>query len=203
MPGVQFDLILFSRYRFRRLWRLALPYLDTRANRIHTRISVRLALRLIAMEGGNPNVVVPAVILHDVGWKRVPEEIQLSAFGPAASAPEVNRVHELEGVKIARHLLNEVSADGPLIGEILAIIDGHDSRRRAISRSDALVKDADKLWRFTEQGFSIDIGRFGETYEEGLSRLEDHLDGWFLTASGRKLAADLLRERQGNSACSS
>ena len=167
-----------------RLWRLAQPYLNTRKNEIHTRISVNLALRLMEKEGGESKVVIPAVMLHDVGWKRIPEALQLSAFGPDASAPELNRTHELEGVKIARNLC-----------EILAIIDGHDSRTEALSKNDALVKDADKLWRYTREGFGIDTRRFDETYQAGLARLENHLAEWFLTASGRKFAQDLLKKR--------
>ena len=175
-----------------RLWRLAKPYLDTRANELHTRISVGLAMRLLVKEGGAPEVVLPAVILHDVGWKRIPEELQLKAFGPKASAPELNRSHEIEGVKIARALLRKASYNRLLTSEILFIIDGHDSRREAASKNDAIVKDADKLWRYTPEGFGIDIERFGETYQEGLTRLQEHLDDWFLTGSGKKYARDLL-----------
>ena len=178
-----------------RLWRLAQPYLNTRKNEIHTRISVNLALRLMEKEGGESKVVIPAVMLHDVGWKRIPEALQLSAFGPDASAPELNRTHELEGVKIARNLLRQVSYDRMLVCEILAIIDGHDSRTEALSKNDALVKDADKLWRYTREGFGIDTRRFDETYQAGLARLENHLAEWFLTASGRKFAQDLLKKR--------
>ncbi len=179
-----------------RLWQLAKPCLDTRENEIHTRISAGLAIRLLEKEGGAPEVVLPAVILHDVGWKSVSEDMQLKAFGPAATAPELNRTHEVEGVKIARMLLKKVSYDRSLTCEILSIIDGHDSRPEAVSKNDAIVKDADKLWRYTPEGFGIDTERFAETFQEGLARLEAHLDDWFLTASGKKYARDLLSKRK-------
>lgn len=182
--------------KYKRLWRLAQPYLDTRENQFHTRISVALALRLIEQEGGDPEVVIPAVILHDVGWKRIPEDLHLKAFGPDASAPELNRTHEVEGVKIARSLLREVSYDRSIACEILAIIDGHDSRNEPFCKNDAIVKDADKLWRYTREGFAIDIERFGETFDSGIARLSDNLGSWFLTDSGNKSAADLLRQRK-------
>ena len=35
------------------------------------------------------------------------------------------------------------------------IVDGHDSRPEALSLEDAIVKDADKLWRFTESGVRV------------------------------------------------
>jgi len=190
------DHIISSNSSYKRLWRLAQPYLRTRENQVHTRISAALALSLIEQEGGEQQIVIPAIILHDVGWKCVPEDVQLKAFGPNASAPDLNRTHEVEGVKIARDLLKQVSYDRSICCEILAIIDGHDSRSEALSLNDALVKDADKLWRYTPEGLAIDINRFGETFEEGLARLEDHLGSWFLTASGRNMAAELLHQRR-------
>jgi HD superfamily phosphodiesterase len=192
----QLKKLLNSSDTFRRLWRSALPYLDTRQNEIHTRLSVGLAFHLLDQEGGDATVVVPAVILHDVGWKHVPVEMHGRAFGPKATDPELNRVHEVEGVKIARVLLKQVGMDAKWIPEILTIIDGHDSRLEAISHNDRLVKDADKLWRYTHEGLGIDIERFGETYSEGLQRLRENLPRWFLTATGRQTAQDLLHQRE-------
>lgn len=199
LSGPQIKNLLNSSDIFRRLWRSALPYLDTRQNEIHTRLSVGLAFHLLDQEVGDVPVVVASVILHDVGWKHVPVEMHRRAFGPKATNPELNRIHEVEGVKIARVLLNQVGMDPKWIPEILTIIDGHDSRIEAISQNDRLVKDADKLWRYTHEGLAIDIERFGETYSDGLKRLRENLPRWFLTATGRQTAQDLLhlREREG------
>jgi hypothetical protein len=192
----QADAALGADGLYGRLWRLALPFLATRRNEIHTRLSVGLAFRLLALEGGEEPVVIPAVILHDVGWKCIPEPEQLKAFGPCATRPELNRAHEVEGVKIAAQLLAQAGLDARLNDEILMIIDGHDSRRDGVSHNDCLVKDADKLWRYTREGLAIDTERFGETYAEGIERLRGNRRRWFLTASGRKLAEDLLRVRE-------
>lgn len=192
----QFEKLLDGNHIFRRLWHSALPYLDTRQNEIHTRLSVGLAFHLLDQEGGDAPVVVPAVFLHDVGWKHVPVEMQWRAFGPKATDPKLNRIHEVEGVKIARVLLKQVGMDAKWIPEILTIIDGHDSRFEAISHNDRLVKDADKLWRYTREGLGIDIERFGETYAGGLQRLLENLPRWFLTATGRQTARNLLRQRE-------
>jgi hypothetical protein len=45
--------------------------------------------------------------------------------------------------------------------QILAIIDGHDWRTRATSFEDAMVKDADKLWRFGLEGVTACRGWMG------------------------------------------
>lgn len=177
---------------FEKIRQLSKPFLDTRHNDVHTEISTLLAFELMGREGGDEDIVIPAIILHDTGWKRVPADLHLKAFGPKATDPELNRLHEVEGVKIARKILNKVEYDSREIKKVLEIIDGHDSRPQPISINDMIVKDADKLWRYTKSGFSIDIKRFGESYEEGLMRLRCNLSGWFFTATAKEMAAESL-----------
>lgn len=181
---------------FEKIQRLANPFLDTRHNDVHTDISTRIASELLEKEGGDEEIVIPAIILHDTGWKRVPAELHLKAFGPNAIQPELNRLHEVEGVKIAEEILQKVKYDPRRIKKILEIIDGHDSRRESLSVDDMIVKDADKLWRYTRSGFSIDVGRFGELPAEGLERLRQNLSGWFFTATARKMAREKLKKRE-------
>jgi HD superfamily phosphohydrolase YqeK len=179
--------------------RLAEPYLDTRKNDTHTDISTGFAFKLLEREGGDEDTVIPSIILHDVGWKRVPEELHLKVFGPKAESPELNRIHEVEGVKIAREILEKVNYDKDKIEEILRIIDGHDSREEAISLNDRIVKDADKLWRYSKEGFYIDIERFGEILKEGIDRLTPTLDKWFFTNSAEEIAREEIKNRLAES----
>ena len=180
---------------FEKIWELAEPYLNTRDNNTHTRISVRLAYQLLEKEGGDPAIVIPAIILHDVGWKAIPENLHLEAFGPKATSPELNRVHEVEGVRIAKEILEQVQYDHRKIKEILEIIDGHDSREEPLSLNDKLVKDADKLSRYDKEMFHVDIRRYNHTYEEQLNRLRSHLEEWFFTTSAKKIARKELKNR--------
>ncbi|UCH07165.1 MAG: HD domain-containing protein [Deltaproteobacteria bacterium] len=180
---------------FEKIWELAEPYLDTRDNTIHTRISVRLAYQLLDREGGDPAIVIPAIILHDVGWKAIPENLHLAAFGPKATSPELNRVHEVEGVRIAKEILEQVQYDHGRIEEILEIIDGHDSREEPLSLNDKLVKDADRLSRYAKEIFHIDMQRYNHTYEEELNRIRSQLEKWFFTRSAKKIARKELRNR--------
>jgi HD superfamily phosphodiesterase len=177
---------------FEKILLLAKPYLNTRKNDIHTEISTRLAYRLMAKEGGNENIVIPAIILHDVGWKAIPEDLQLKAFGPKAISPELNRKHEISGVKTAREILEKVNYDQAEINQILEIIDGHDSRKQAISLDDKIVKDADKLFRYTKEALLINTNRFNETIEEAASRYLSNIEKWFFTDFAKKTAKEEL-----------
>jgi hypothetical protein len=180
---------------YERIWDLARPYLNTRKNDIHTEISTGLAQQLLVREGGEEDIVIPAIILHDVGWKEVPEDIQSKAFGPKASMPEWNRVHEVEGAKIAGHILRKVNYRKDKILEIQEIIKGHDSRKEPISLNDSIVKDADKLWRYSEIAIRrVQMG-FGLTFEECIERLCQNLEPWFLTKSGKRMATEEIEKR--------
>jgi HD superfamily phosphodiesterase len=179
---------------FKEIWELAKPYLDTRDNEIHTKISIEFAYKLLEAEGGDEDVVIPAIILHDVGWKRVPENLQLKTFGPRATLPGLAKIHEDEGVKIAKDILKKANYDNNKVEEILRIVGGHDSREQPISINDKLVKDADKLFRYTKECIDIYTKKFDITHNQMLARLEEKLATWFLTYSGLEMArAELMK----------
>lgn len=169
------------------IYALAKPYLNTRKNDIHVESSYRFALQLLKDEPGDPEVVIPAIICHDLGWITLTEELQLKAFGPVFD-PDLRRIHEVEGVKLAGDILNRVGYDPDKTIEILDIIVGHDSRLKAISDSDKIVKDADKLFRFTATGLAIDIDRFRQERDSHLEWITSQIDCWFFTKTGAQLA---------------
>ena len=181
---------------FRKIRVLADPYLKTRDNDIHTDISTIMASALLEKQGGDEDIVIPAIILHDVGWKTVPEAQQHMAYGPKATHPELNRRHEVNGVKIAGDILAAVDYDPGKTEEILEIISGHDSRNTALSLNDRIVKDADKLWRFTREGFRIDNRKFQLTPTQSLARLYGSLDDWLFTDTARSIALEELGRRE-------
>ena len=182
-----------------KIFERAKPFLRTRKNLIHTKIALRYALKLLRNEEGDEEVVIPAVLLHDVGWKTIPENLHLTAFGPNPSNPKLVRVHEVEGAKIAEAILKELHYPPEKIKEICRIIRGHDSRKRPISKSDRIVKDADKLWRYSRKGMAIDLDRFHIPRREYLIFLEAIINHWFLTPTGKEVARReiSLRKKEG------
>jgi HD superfamily phosphodiesterase len=183
---------------FRKLFELSLPYLKTRHNEVHTFIVYQYALLLLEEEPGTREVVIPASILHDVGWSTVPEEKQLEAFGPVITDHKLRRKHEVEGVAIAFKILHDLAYDPELISRVVAIIDGHDTTRDAKSADDAIVKDADKLFRLSGLGFRIDTDRFNVEPLDWIRRLRKEIEKWFLTKTGKEMARHeaLMREKE-------
>jgi len=173
---------------YQKIYERAKPFLRTRKNVIHTKIALQYALKLLKEETGDDKIVIPGILLHDVGWKMLPENLHLAAFGPNPSNPQLVRVHEIEGAKIARTILEKLHYPPEKAKEICRIIRGHDSRKRPISRSDRIVKDADKLCRYSRKGMAIDLHRFQIPYQKYLIFLEGIVDQWFLTSAGKEIA---------------
>jgi HD superfamily phosphodiesterase len=181
---------------YQKIFESAKPFLRTRKNLIHTKIALRYALKLLKSEKGEEEVVIPAILLHDVGWKTIPENLHLTAFGPNPSNPKLARIHEVEGVKIAKAVLEKLHYPPEKVKEICRIIHGHDSRKKAISRSDRIIKDADKLWRYSRKGVEIETDRFHISRRKFLNFLEGKIEQWFFLPTSRQWAREELVRRR-------
>ena len=179
-----------------RIFKKAEPFLHTRKNLIHTKIALRYALKLLKSEKGDEGVVIPAIILHDVGWNAIPEHLHLTAFGPNPSNPKLAKVHEVEGAKIAKAILEKLNYPPANVKEICQIIQGHDSRKRPLSWNDRMVKDADKLTRYSRKGMTIDLGRFQVPTGIHINFLEGKGEEWFLLLTSQKLAREEINRRR-------
>ncbi|MCF8061563.1 MAG: HD domain-containing protein [Deltaproteobacteria bacterium] len=182
-----------------RLFEEADIYLEVRGDRLHTRIARQWALALLEQEGGDRRVVEPAVILHDVGWSAVDPVKISAAFGVRADgkaeAREVNRIHEIEGASIARRILESLGYDERLTRRIVRIIERHDSTMEAGSLEERLVKDADKLWRYSGTGFWTEIERQEVDPRSYHRRLTLRRREWFLTRTAFRMAGEELQCR--------
>lgn len=181
---------------FQNIFRSALPFLETRKNLIHTFIVYQYAKVLLKREHGAPEIVLPACILHDVGWSVIPELDQLKAFKPGVRDENIRRRHETAGASIAAEILAKLDYQDALIRKIISIIDGHDTSRKARSQEDAVAKDADKLWRYSAAGFRIDVERFEAQPQSHIDYLAQRVDEWFLTREGRAIAIHEFHQRK-------
>ena len=171
------------------LWEDAKPYLDVRNNDEHTIVAYGLARVLLDLiPEADESVVLPAVMLHDVGWKRIDPGLLLLAIGRRPSRLDLVRDHELHSVEIAREILERRRPEGVDIEAVLEIIDGHDTVKTAKNINDAVLKDADKGWRTTQHGMHTICGWYGVPASEIILMLEERSNPLMLTAPGRALA---------------
>ncbi len=178
------------------LWRAAAPSLRARSNDIHTPLSFSFAeLVLEAHPEADALVTRVAILLHDSGWSRVDaSKIISEGFRGDWRTSDVRYLHEREGCNIARELLPGLGYDDAFITKVTDIIDGHDTRLEHHSIEDAIMRDADRLWRFTPTGIGLASGWFGKTPGEYRDQLETTTFPELITDRARELAsAELAR----------
>ena len=177
------------------VWEAALPYLRARKNDVHIPLSFGYAERLLeSYPDADRDVVLVAVILHDIGWAVVDQDElgRGETPGPAMLATDLRVAHEREGSRLAGALLHELGYAPAFIDEVVAIIAGHDSRRHSLSLNDSLMKDADKLWRYTSAGIGVACHWFGFTPAEYADWVEGELDAVIFTDEAAAMARAAL-----------
>lgn len=145
------------------IWKSVVPETRARGNDIHLPLSLAYAERLCdCFPEADALLVRVSILLHDTGWGRVDESRIISeGFSGDWRKAEIRFEHERQGCLIADEILPGLGYEDDFIAEVKKIIDGHDTRQEAYSLEDAMVRDADRLWRFTATGIALASGWFG------------------------------------------
>lgn len=181
---------------FNDLWKTIVTETRTRGNDIHLPISLAYAQRLCAAyPDADAELVLVSIILHDTGWAHVDESRIISeGFSGDWRRAAIRYEHEERGCEVARRVLPQLGYSDEFVGKVCEIIDGHDTRHVAYSLEDALVRDADRLWRFDQAGIALASSWFGMPPSTYTDRLAAEIIPELITAAGVAMAqADLAR----------
>jgi hypothetical protein len=179
--------------RYDAVWREAEPYMRARKNDVHIPLSFAFAQALLKLHpDADEDIVSLAILLHDIGWWSIDmTDIIEKGFGPNMMQSDVRFLHEKEGVRLSREVLANTGWPEPVIVAVGEIIDGHDTRPYPRSLNDRLVRDADKLWRFTVTGVAVAC----DWFKLNPRQYTDRLDAQFAlleTEAGRQMATQEL-----------
>lgn len=180
------------------IWRAVVTETRTRGNDIHLPMSLAYAERLCsAYPEADRLLVRVAIQLHDTGWGRVDESRIISeGFSGDWRKAAIRFEHEKQGCVIAREVLPPLGYDEDFVDAVCDIIDGHDTRQEAYSLEDALVRDADRLWRFDHAGIALASGWFRMDPAVYSDRLETEIVPELITAAAIEIATtELSRSR--------
>lgn len=141
------------------IWVKAFPYQDKRNDVGHIEHVVYFVFKLLEYIRAERAIVVPAAILHDTGWGEVIPRL-LSSWNPFSEDFKKNErkfreLHQEAGVKISEKILEEVGYQKQYIDTIIEIVSQHDTRNLFFCTEDGIVRDADKLWRFSLRHWEI------------------------------------------------
>ncbi len=145
-------------------------YFGEDARRIdHARKVTALAERLMAAEGGDPDIVIAAGVLHDIGIREAERK-----YGSAAG-----HLQEREGPPVAREILARLGFPPEASDEVCAIIAHHHSPGVLDTVNFRVLYDADWLVNLADE---YDI--------RDREKLAAIIDRVFLTETGRRLARE-------------
>jgi HD superfamily phosphodiesterase len=185
---------------FNQIWELALPYQDKRDDAGHAEVTLKYARELVRLENGDEDVIIPAIILHDIGYSQLEKERRMLIFDKDASAEDRRSVqleHQKESVKLARNILRAVNYPGKLTEEILEIVSQHDTREGFISKNEGLVRDADKLWKTSKEGRAAAEARGKPIDESRFKKAEENINkpNYIYSETARQMAEAELKLR--------
>ncbi|GAA4048815.1 HD domain-containing protein [Arthrobacter methylotrophus] len=178
------------------LWKTVVQETRTRGNDIHLPISLAYAERLCrAYPDADAELVRVATVLHDTGWAHVDESRIISeGFTGNWRKAAIRYEHEQEGCNVARRVLPGLGYSAEFVERVCQIIDGHDTRPVARSLEDALMRDADRLWRFDRAGISLASSWFAMDPATYTDRLAAEIVPELITQAAVDMAtADLNR----------
>lgn len=178
------------------LWKAVVLETRTRGNDIHLPISLAYAERLCrAYPDADAEVVRVSTLLHDTGWAHVDESRIISeGFTGDWRKATIRYEHEQQGCEVARRVLPGLGYPPEFVESVCDIIDGHDTRQVARSLEDALMRDADRLWRFDRAGIALASSWFGMDPATYTDRLEAEIVPELITQAAVDMAtADLTR----------
>jgi HD superfamily phosphodiesterase len=131
--------------------------------------------KIMKIEGGDQEIIVPSAILHDIGIKECERKYH-STMG---------NLQEKEGPPIAQLILKKIDYPSELIKEILNIIGNHHSPGRVTSLNFQILYEADRLVNLADDFEHLDM-----------AKKEKMIIRNFKTKTGIKLAKNLFLKRR-------
>ena len=160
--------------RYDATWQAFDKYWRVRKNDVHIPLSFVCVRELLqAYPEADEDVCVLALMLHDIGWHSIdgPDLLEKAFGGQNYMQSDARYFHEAEGCRISREILPTLGWSPVVIEQVCEIIDGHDTRAKPRHLNDRIVRDADKLWRYSVTGVGLICDWFKLTPRQYADRL--------------------------------
>lgn len=149
--------------KYEEIFELAKPYLKQGRMKdfiVHTEGVVEAMELIIAKEGGDPQILIPSAILHDVGFSKVPKELQTNA--DFSKKREAQRQHLIFAKEIIDEILTKAGYSRQRINQIIEIVEAHKFQEPEEFYKRLLI-DADNLSDVFKEQFYADVKSYGRT----------------------------------------
>ncbi len=184
---------------YKDIWKLAKPYYEKgRPNDIeHINWMMKDAMFICEEENIDDSLLLPLVILHDVGYRNIESGNPLDL--------NLRKAHMEEGEKISRNILMKLNYNKDKINQISYYVSVHDNwalGEDKIYKEDLILgvfNDLDFMWMATLKGFSIMkniLRKDKKAMVEYLENEEKLIKRPFSTKTTKSLFGKYLNERK-------
>ena len=186
---------------FRKMELLAMNMQDLRSDEGHYKLVVGFADMLSDKLNAKKEVVIPAAIFHDIGYYGISEKKLSDLMAKKLSSEEEKSIkdfHMANGAKLAKNILVKLNYPGEFTDEIVGIVLRHDLKSNPKSVEESIVRDSDKLWRYSKKGFFLDVKRRSCQPIEWYNKLLENLSkkDYFWLDISKDIALSELEKRK-------
>lgn len=180
-------------HNYEKIWELATPYLKQGVMKdfvLHTQNVVNSMELLIEGEGGDRDILIPAAILHDVGFSKVSKELQTN--GDLEKKREAQRQHLEFAKDIIQEILLSAGYNQADIDKVIDIVKVHKFHETDVLSEQMLI-DADNLSDTFKDQFESDVKAYGTTPEKCY---EYRTRNTYYTKTAKEIAEKQMTELQ-------
>ena len=173
--------------RYETIWDLAMPYLKKGVMKdfvSHTKYVVKSMEMIIDGEGGDRNILIPAAILHAVGWSKVDPSLQLN--DELEKKREGQRQHVAFAGEIIEEILSKTDYSKEDTQKIVEIVMAHKFQDPEEKKKQMLI-DADNLSDTFKEQFDSDVVAYHSTPEQVYKYRTDNK---YYTKTAQKIAGE-------------
>ncbi len=178
--------------QYQKIWKLALPYIKAGREKDLTHVKgVVKAMEIIIKSGiGDESLLIPAAILHDIGWSKVSKKLQKSQ--DKKDRIKALKLHLKYSAIIAAKVLRELNYEPRKIKKVAEIIKAHKfTNPREINKR--ILIDADALSDSFKEQFEADL----KYYKAGRASMCDFRikNNKFYTEISKRVFTEEIRKR--------
>jgi hypothetical protein len=185
-----------------KIWELAQPYYEQGRpmDIAHIKWMMRDAFLVCQMEKIDDSLLLPLVILHDVGYAKVPKDNPFNL--------DLRKAHMEEGAKIAKEILEKVDYPKDKVEKIVYYVSVHDNWAFGddeVYKNDIILgvfNDLDFMWLATEKGFVAIADYLKLNHKAMLEYIKNDeklINRPLSTKTTQKLFANYIEERKEES----
>lgn len=185
--------------KYQKIWELTKPYLKKGSIKdfvLHTEGVVKATEMILKKEKGKSDILIPAAILHDVGWAKVPLELQKAEDRKKKNKKVIRKALELHieyAPAIAKGILAELGYEKKMMRKIISVIEDHKFKNPRDLNKRILI-DADAVGCVFKEQFYSDAKNYGNSSKESYEYRRK--DDKFYTKTARQIFEKEMEKRR-------